>query len=60
MSKIFGKDRSVKRADGLDIKSCCCLEKLLYLRTVFSDDSYIVATCFAVPVLFYIESSEFA
>ena len=60
MSKIFGKNRSVERADGLDIKSCCCLEKLLYLRTVFSDDSDIVATCFAVPVLFYIKSSEFA
>ena len=51
---------SVERADGLDIKSCCCLEKLLYLRTVFSNDSDIVATCFAVPVLFYIERSEFA
>ena len=59
MSKVLGKDRSVKRADRLNIQGCCYFEKLLYLRTVFSNDSDIVAACFAVPVLFYIKSSEF-
>ena len=29
-NRIFGKDWSVERADGLDIKSCCCLDKVLF------------------------------
>ena len=58
MSKILGEDRSVERADSLNIQSCCYFKKFLYLRAVFSNDSDIVATCFAVPVLFHIKGSE--
>ena len=60
MSKILCKNRSVERADSLDIQSCCCFEKLLYLRAIFSDDSDVITACFVVPILFYIKSSEFA
>ena len=49
----------MKRADHIDIKSGCLLEQSLYLRAVFSDDAYIVASCLIYPRLVYVKRAEF-
>ena len=59
MSQILSQNRSVQRADDLDIQSCSHFEKLLNLRTIFADNTDIVTACFAVPVFLYIKCAEF-
>ena len=59
ISQIFFQNRSVQRANRLNIQPCRFLQKVLYLSAVFSYDSDIITTSFACPVLFYIQSAEF-
>ena len=49
----------MQRTDCLNIQCRSSFEKFLNLRTVFSNNSNIVTTCFAVPVLFYIKRTKF-
>ena len=60
MSKIFSKNRSVERADGLDIQSCGCFQKVLHLHTIFSNDADIVSSCLIVPWFLCIQGTEFS
>ena len=48
----------MQRADRLDLEAGRLLQNCLYLCTVFSDDTDIVAAGFTCPVFFDIESSE--
>lgn len=60
MSKIFSKNRSVERADGLDIQSCGYFQKVLHLHTIFSNDADIVSSCLIVPWFLCIQGAEFS
>ena len=59
MSKILGEDRSVERADSLNIQSCCHFQKSLYLCSIFTNDTDKISSRFVIPVFFYIQRTEF-
>ena len=58
--KIIFQNGSVKRADNLNIQIGCLFQYILYLSAIFPDDTDIVAACFAVPVFFHVQRSEFS
>ena len=60
MAKIFLKNRSVKRANDLNVKLGSHLQQILYLRSVFSNDSDKISASFVIPIFFYIKSTEFS
>ena len=59
MCQIFSQDRSMQRADRLNVQSCSCFEKFLHLCTVFTNNTDIITTGFAIPVFLYIKSTKF-
>ena len=60
ISEIFGKNRTVQRADRLNIQSRCLFQQCLYLRAVFADDTEIIPSRFASPVFLCIQCTEFS
>ena len=59
ISQIFFQNRSVQRANRLNIQPCRFLQKVLYLSAVFSYDSDIITTSFACPVIIIFYYSKF-
>ena len=50
----------MERAYNLDVKRRRALKQILYLRTVFAHNAYIIAPRFACPILFNVERAELA
>ena len=50
----------MKRTDSVNVKSCRFFKNILHLSTVFSDNTYIVASCLVRPRLLDVQSAEFA
>ena len=60
ISQVFFQDWSMQRTDRLNVQSGCFFQQVLYLCTVFSNDTDVVTACLTCPVFFYIESTEFS
>ena len=62
ISEIFAQNRTVERADDLNVKSGCSLKELLCLKSVFAHDAKIVSARFASPSfrIFHIVGAEFS
>ena len=58
VTEIFLENRTVQRADRLNVKVCRFLKNCLYLCAVFADDPEIVSPRFACPVLLNVQSAE--
>ena len=60
IAKIFIQYRAVQGADDFNIKACRFFEERLHLRSVFANNTNVVATRFARPFFFDVESTEFS
>ena len=54
------QNRTVKRANGGNIKLSRLFEQTLHLSAVFSHDADIITARLVLPILFYVKSTEFA
>ena len=60
MTDRLFQNRSMQRADDLDVKTGCFLKKCLHLHSIFSYDIEIIPSRLAVPVLIHIKRTELA
>ncbi len=60
VAEILLQHGTVQRTDGLDIERRSLLQERLDLHTVLADDTEVVASCLARPVLVSVERTELA
>jgi len=60
VAKIFRQNWTVQGTDFPDIQRTCYFQELLYLQTVFSDNTDKITACFVIPWFLAVECTEFS